>query len=107
MPSDTSAEAQESEILSDVASEAAEALGVDPAVQSCLDLVAEMKYGDAIPVCTGAVQQFPESMDAKAALEKAQQGASGAAQQAASEAASDAAEAASDAAGKLLEGARD
>lgn len=64
--------------LEDVAG-TAEGLGVSPAVQGCLDLVRQARFEEAIPACTEAVAQSPESEEAKAALEQARQGAAGAA----------------------------
>jgi hypothetical protein len=56
-------------------------------IQSCLELVQEGRFSDAVPVCLRAVEQNPESAEAKAALEEAQQQAAGAsAEEAGSEA---------------------
>jgi hypothetical protein len=95
--------------------EAAKAAPADPQVQSCLDLVAEAKFSEAVPVCTAALRSHPGNAEVKKALAEAQAGvakladakgaAAAAAQGAASDAQGAADAAASDAASKAVEGA--
>lgn len=100
--------------LDQAAELAAEAAVVAPVVQECLDLVKAAKFSDAVPVCLNAVQQNPESAEAKAALDQAQEAAAQAqALEAASESLDEAAAEAEAAAGEaeeakegLLEGVR-
>lgn len=51
--------------------------GTDSAVQSCLDLVGQEQYADAVPACLAAVERAPESERAQAALDQARAGLAG------------------------------
>ena len=44
----------------------------DQEVKSCLQLVSEAKYADALPVCLSALKKHPANEEVKAAAEKAQ-----------------------------------
>ena len=44
----------------------------DQEVKSCLQLVSEAKYADALPVCLSALKEHPANEEVKAAAEKAQ-----------------------------------
>jgi len=52
--------------------EAARAEKVDPDVASCLQLVSEAKFADALPVCLAALKKHPDNDQVKGAVEKAQ-----------------------------------
>lgn len=80
-------------------------------VQNCLDLVADMQWSEAVPVCTDAVREAPQSAEARDALEQARSEAARMAEEAAAaagesgeEAAEEAGEAAEEATG-AMEGA--
>jgi len=46
---------------------------VDPAVQSCLDLVREQKYTEAVPACTRAAKVDPDNAEVTSALQSARE----------------------------------
>jgi hypothetical protein len=77
---------------------------VDPKVQSCLDLIGDAKYKEALPVCLAALEVDPGNQQVQDAVNKARsETAKLAAAEAASEAAGDAA--AEEAGSKLGEAA--
>jgi len=47
--------------------------GANQDATSCLDLIAGEKYGDAVPVCSRALNSAPDDAKLKAALELATQ----------------------------------
>ena len=55
-----------------VTEEAAKAEVEDPDVKSCLQLVSEAKFNDALPVCLEALKKHPANDEVKAAVAKAQ-----------------------------------
>lgn len=55
-----------------VPEEAAKAGEEDPDVKSCLNLVIEGKFSDALPVCLAALKKHPANDEVKAAVAKAQ-----------------------------------
>ena len=57
-----------------VPEEAAKAEVEDPDVKSCLELVSEAKFNDALPVCLEALKKHPDNDKVKVAVEKAQAG---------------------------------
>jgi hypothetical protein len=60
---------------------------VDPAVQSCLDLVRGQKYTEAVPACTRAAEIDPDNAEVTSALQSArEQAAAAQAQEAAGDA---------------------
>jgi hypothetical protein len=82
--------------------EAAKAGEGDPDVASCLQLVSQAKFNDALPVCLAALKKHPDNDQVKGAVEKAQAGVGDA-----SAAATDAAQGAQEDAGKKAQGAMD
>jgi hypothetical protein len=82
--------------------EAAKAGEEDPDVASCLQLVSQSKFEDALPVCLAALKKQPDNDKVKAALEKAQAAVGDAAATA-----TDAAQGAQEAAGEEAQGAMD
>ncbi len=50
----------------------ADLAGIPLEVQSCLGLVAEARFADAVPVCLAAADAAPESQEVRDALAKAQ-----------------------------------
>jgi hypothetical protein len=51
----------------------------DPGVLSCLKLVKETKFDEALPVCLDALKRFPDNVEVQEAVEKAKAAAVGAA----------------------------
>ena len=82
--------------------EATEAVAEDPDVASCLQLVSEAKFNDALPVCLAALKKDPTNDEVKAAAEKAQAAVGDVAA-----AATDAAQDAQEGAGEKAQGAVD
>ncbi len=52
--------------------EAAQAGEEDPDVASCLQLVSQAKFADALPVCLAALKKHPDNDEVKGAAKKAQ-----------------------------------
>jgi hypothetical protein len=52
--------------------EAAKVEAEDPDVKSCLALVSEAKFAEALPVCLEALEKHPANEEVKAAVAKAQ-----------------------------------
>jgi hypothetical protein len=67
---------------------------VDPSVQSCLDLVREQKYAQAVPACTRAAKADPDNPEVASALQSAREQAASAQMPEATGAAREAGEAA-------------
>jgi hypothetical protein len=82
--------------------EAAKAGEEDPDVASCLQLVSQAKFNDALPVCLAALKKHPDNDKVKGAVEKAQAAVGDTAA-----AATDAAQGAQEAAGEKAQGAMD
>ena len=53
--------------------QAAETVEEDQEVKSCLQLVSEAKYAEALPVCLSALEKNPANEEVKAAVGKAQE----------------------------------
>jgi hypothetical protein len=82
--------------------EAAKAGDEDPDVASCLKLVSQAKFNDALPVCLTALKKHPANEEVKGAVEKAQAAVGDAAA-----AATEAAQAVQEDAGAKAQGAMD
>lgn len=80
--------------------EAAQTGEEDPDVKSCLKLVSQAKFNEALPVCLDALKKHPANEQVKEAVESAQAAVSDAAA-----AATDAAQDAQDAADEKVQGA--
>ena len=80
--------------------EAAQAEEEDPAVKSCLQLVSQAKFEEALPVCLDALKKHPANEQVKEAVETAKAGVADAAATA-----TDAAQDAQEAAEEKVEGA--